>query len=585
MREPTRSFAVVAVAVAAALGAIQAVPGPALAGPVAPGAVTGAGAVAPAPQGPPRVSGLADAIRERVFVRSEMDSDGDGRLDRIAVGLIRPAETGQGVRVASIVRATPYHAISNNRVRGLMIPGPQGEPAHFGTWFDEYFVPRGYAVVEVDMQGTNGSEGCATTGGPEDTLSAKAAIDWLNGRTTAEYPDGSPAVASWSTGNAGMIGTSYAGTLPIALAETGVVGLRTIVPIAAISSWYDYTRAQGIGYYSGFGLRYPEGLARIVSSPAAVERCDERYTRLGDQAGDDTYDYTPFYATRNFRDQTNRVGASVFLVHGQQDDNVKTTHFGKYWAELAANSVPRRLYLHDGAHSDPFDADLTERDAVGRWMDHWLYGAANGVMDEPQATIRRPDGTKQSYRQWPAAGTATTYHLGGPGMSTAGTLVGAAGSGSQQFTDNPRQEQSAMVSDPQTAKANRLVYLTSPLTTARRLSGTGRAQLTFSASTTSTPLSVLLVHYTNGQPTRVVARGAIDAKNRASLTTGTALVPGQRYTATVELEPKDYVFAAGSRIGLVVAANNSDYIATDRLAGAVTVLLGSSRLDLPLVTP
>ena len=42
-----------------------------------------------------------------------------------------------------------------------------------------------------------------------------------------------------------MIGVSYNGTLANAVAATGVRGLTTIVPIAAISSWYDYYRANG----------------------------------------------------------------------------------------------------------------------------------------------------------------------------------------------------------------------------------------------------------------------------------------------------------------------------------------------------
>ena len=43
-----------------------------------------------------------------------------------------------------------------------------------------------------------------------------------------------------------MIGTSYNGTLPIAVATTGVEGLEAIVPISAISNWYDYYRANGM---------------------------------------------------------------------------------------------------------------------------------------------------------------------------------------------------------------------------------------------------------------------------------------------------------------------------------------------------
>ena len=43
-----------------------------------------------------------------------------------------------------------------------------------------------------------------------------------------------------------MIGTSYNGTIPIAAATTGVEGLAAIVPISAISDWYDYYRANGL---------------------------------------------------------------------------------------------------------------------------------------------------------------------------------------------------------------------------------------------------------------------------------------------------------------------------------------------------
>ncbi|SFB14609.1 X-Pro dipeptidyl-peptidase (S15 family) [Lentibacillus halodurans] len=42
-----------------------------------------------------------------------------------------------------------------------------------------------------------------------------------------------------------MTGVSYNGTLPNGVATTGVEGLQTIIPIASISSWYDYYRANG----------------------------------------------------------------------------------------------------------------------------------------------------------------------------------------------------------------------------------------------------------------------------------------------------------------------------------------------------
>ena len=50
-----------------------------------------------------------------------------------------------------------------------------------------------------------------------------------------------------------MMGTSYNGTIPEEVATTGVKGLEAIVPISAISDWYDYYRANGM-------VRAPGGL-------------------------------------------------------------------------------------------------------------------------------------------------------------------------------------------------------------------------------------------------------------------------------------------------------------------------------------
>lgn len=531
-----------------------------------------------------------EPIRETVYVTSEMDSDGDGRADRIAVALIRPAETAQGTRVASIVHASPYFG---QAVTTLVDPHPNLDPGvpplpapHFAAWYEDHFVPRGYAVVEVEMQGTADSDGCATSGGPEDTLSAKAAVDWLNGRASASYADGTPAVATWSTGAVGMIGLSYAGALPVALAETGIDGLRAIVPVDAVTNWYEYARADGIAY-GGFTGGYPRSLALRVSHDTAKTECADRYERLGTDADDATADLNAFWAARDYRNDADRIQAAVLLVHGQQDDNTKMTMAGRYWDVLAREGVPRKLWLHDGRHVDPFNGNAAGREMVGRFMDHWLYGEANGIMDEPMATVQRPNGNLDTYPTWPGPGAVdTSFHVGGPGQDAAGTLLDQPGpAGTQSFVDNRGLLEEQILRNPGTAHANRLVYLGPTLAGPRRLSGAGRVEVAFRVTATSTPLTALLVHYTDGVVTRVVARGALDTKNRTSLTTPTPLVPGERYTATVRLEPKDYVFPAGGRIGLVLVANHNTFVATDEIGkgATVTVDFTGSRLILPMV--
>ena len=107
-------------------------------------------------------------------------------------------------------------------------------------------MPRGYAVVLGESVGTFNSQGCPDVGADAETLGTKAAIDWLNGRARGFDDAGNPVTAGWTTGDVGMTGISYNGTLPNQVATTGVEGLKTIIPISAISSWYDYYRANGL---------------------------------------------------------------------------------------------------------------------------------------------------------------------------------------------------------------------------------------------------------------------------------------------------------------------------------------------------
>ena len=72
-----------------------------------------------------------------------------------------------------------------------------------------------------------------------------------------------------------MMGTSYNGTIPIAAATTGVEGLEAIVPIAAISDWYDYYRANGL-------VRAPHSAptarTATTATSARTSTCSTEYT-------------------------------------------------------------------------------------------------------------------------------------------------------------------------------------------------------------------------------------------------------------------------------------------------------------------
>jgi X-Pro dipeptidyl-peptidase len=565
---------------------------------------------------PPVSNAAPAAITETVYVESTIDSDADGKLDRIAADVMRPDSAG---RVPIVMEASPYYGLGAETAATNV-------PRGFKRWYDEYFVPRGYAVVEMEMQGTSRSTGCPTTGGPEDTASVRAVVDWLNGRAKAFYADGSPAVASWSTGNVGMLGVSYNGTLPNAAAAANIPGVKTIVPIAAISSWYEYARDQGVGY-KGWDSNYPTYLANYVVSAAQKAKCKPVFDKLSRDDGDETYDYTSFWKARDYRVGAQDVSASVFVVHGQSDWNVKPSQFGRWWKELADRNVPRKIWLHRGGHLDPISFRQAEWQRVmGLWMDHWLKGTDNGIMDEPMADVQKPDGSWERATAWPRPDTKdTTLYFGPAAGGMSGSLTATpVTSGTQRLGDNANLSESIMMANPETADPRRLVYVTAPLTADVRLSGEVRVTAQVASNRPSTPLTALLVDYgpstqavlTDRSPIQLstetcgktdlrnrtgcarppdvsvqavtatmLSKGAIDAKNRLSLESPTPLPTNGTADVSWRLHPRDALIPAGHRIGIVIVTNHNGYIGRDTGASgiALNLSLGVSKVVLPIV--
>ena len=77
-------------------------------------------------------------------------------------------------------------------------------------------------------------------------------------------------MADWSNGKVAMTGRSYAGTMPFAVATTGVEGLETIVPIAGIADWYSQQNMQGAQRY--WPKEMAEQLPCLLFVPAVTMR-------------------------------------------------------------------------------------------------------------------------------------------------------------------------------------------------------------------------------------------------------------------------------------------------------------------------
>jgi X-Pro dipeptidyl-peptidase len=573
------------------------------------------------------VYGYADAIRERLWVTADFDSDLDGVADEIAMDIIRPAATAGDLKVPLIMDASPYYTTVCRGNEGECIADLDGDGINdkWPLFYDNYFVPRGYAMMYLHMAGTGFSTGCPATGGTPDNRSAVMAIDWLQGRRTAHDKDGNVVAASWHTGKAGMIGKSYDGTLANAAAATGVEGLTTIVPISAISSWYDYTRSNGVIQR---GNSYPSSLANTVTNPDRRAYCAATRAMMAATDGDEHGDYTPFWAERDYVPHADNVTASVFVIHGTNDENVRPDHWSKWWYELKTR---RKLWLTQTGHIDPFDFRRSVWvDTIHRWFDQELWGIHSGIRDQPAVTIERSAGVFADYSEWPdEAVEEVELRIQDTGPTTAGLLkTGQRRPGeprvTQTFQDSPTQSQTAMQTNLETVTANRRVFLTPPLKKDIRISGTPFVSVSASADKTDTNVGALLVDW--GTDTRVqwnvgdgirtlttedcwgensavddacyfqtetrtvtaeierITKGILDARNRNSLTTPEDLIPGQEYDFDFPLLPEDYIVKAGHRLAFVIVGSYPGYGSlADQTRANITINLTDTTLELPVV--
>src|SRR3954447_6946958 len=438
------------------------------------------------------------AIRERVWVDADYDSDGDGVKDRIAVDIMRPQGTETGLKAPVIMDDSPYYStLGRGNESQLKVDDANGLLAKWPLFLDNYFVPRGYAIALVDMTGTNHSTGCPTVQGPTDNLAGATVIDWFKGRRVGRDKDGNvvpPPV--WFNGKTGMIGKSYDGALAAATAVTGVDGLTTIVAESGPYDYYDYTRSNGVIQRGG---HYVSSLANTVTNPERRAYCKPVRDAIDAGDGDATADFTtPFWSDRNYVDEASNVKASVFLTHGMGDENVRIDHFSRFWYALGDLGVQRKAWLMQVGHVDPFD--LSRKlwvDTVHHWFDYWLQGVPNGVMQQPQVTVETAPHVMTDQGSFPAPGTKNTQLFLKPGPN-AGTLGLAPTAGPDQtttFTDSANQSETTAINNQMTVTANRRVFLSPVLPQPVHISGTPVVQLDASANKTSTHLGAILVDY------------------------------------------------------------------------------------------
>lgn len=567
-----------------------------------------------------------DAVREVVRVQSPVSSQDSGEPDMIYVDIIRPAASDGDLKVPTIIHTSPYFMgwedFSNNR-HGEIKPPPGAPIDFFPRYYDNYFVPRGYAVALVDLTGSRASTGCADVGGPAETEGLAAVVEWLAGKGHAVDLNGEEVTADWSSGRAGMIGKSWDGTVPNAVAARGTEGLATIVPLVALSDWHTDFWANGARHGGSPTLWHD----RHSDNPAMAEECDAVRAELAAEQ-EDPDPSTDFWQQRNFVKNAGNVEASVFVISAMNDYTVPPVNFGRWWEALAKNGVPRKLWLSQTAHEEPFDFRRTEWvPTLHRWFDHWLHGIDNGIMTEPMVEIERAPEEWTAHDDWPTGATAPVW-LGKPRDADdprQGTLQpdprNSVRDRTATFTE-VRRNVSQLAAQPMTLDTRRLVFQSPVLSQPVRISGEAEVTVDARFAGDNATLTVLLVDYgeaeqlqhttdgglvnlptrtcfgsgnaadtgcyadvglrTHVAPFEVVTRGWSYPAYLAGVDT---LEPGTNYQLRFNLQHHDYVFQAGHRIGIVIAGPETGLQSSRHptTGNPVEIDLLRSRVELPVV--
>ncbi|MEO0896418.1 MAG: Xaa-Pro dipeptidyl-peptidase [Bacteroidota bacterium] len=555
----------------------------------------------------------AEWIIHDLWVETEFDTDGDGKLDRMHVDVFRPMQTEtEGLKLPVIYNTSPYFAgVSGNQpgtfwnVRHEIgeqppkrsHPSPikrRGERPIISKRMTQTWVPRGFVVVHSSSPGTGLSEGVPTVGGDNESLAPKAVIDWLCGRTMGYTSvDGQEEVkAYWSTGKVGMTGTSYNGTLPIAAATTGVEGLEAIIPVSPNTSYYHYYRANGLvrspGGYLGEDV---DVLYDFIHSGPEEKRpygdANVRDKEMKEGMDRITGDYNDFWEGRDYLNKLDKYKAATLFAHGFNDWNVMPDHTNRIYQAVKKKGIPTQIYWHQFGHGGEPPLSM-----MNRWFTRYLHGVENGVEKDAQSWIVRegdPRDKPTPYDAYPhpEASSVKLYLAGGaPAHGKLNTSADDS-QGKETVVDNFSFDGAALADAEYTN--HRLMYTSEVLNQDLHISGTPSVTIKVASNKKAANLSVWLVslpwiesRYT--LPTdNVITRGWADIQNYKSLRKSKPLKEGKFYEVTFNLEPDDQIIRKGQRIGLMIFSSDKDYTLRPDPGTELTIDLEGTSLLIPIV--
>ncbi len=313
------------------------------------------------------------------------------------------------MRDGALLKADVYRPKDQGKYPAILNLGPyqkdklwvtpsnlEEKPNEYMNWETinpEIWIPEGYVAVRVDGRGTGKSQGQYEPWSLGESIDIYDAIEWA-----ASQP--------WCNGKVGLLGISYYAINQWFAANQQPPSLKAIIPWEGFADIYrDGLYHGGImclfmsNWYTAHLLHHNLGRASQTVTNAWERNVLSFWLRnnldtgalRGSQADWDKIT-VPFLSVGNW------TGMALHLR-------------GNTEAYMCSPSKNKKLRIQNGSHVHAFYTTEGKKDQM-RFLDYWLKGIENGVMDEPPVKLAiRHGADKIEWRyenEWPLARTQWT---------------------------------------------------------------------------------------------------------------------------------------------------------------------------------
>lgn len=503
-----------------------------------------------------------------------------------------------------ILSAVVYRPDAEQKFPAIVINTPYDKTCPECVIWGKHFAARGYAVVLAEVRGRYDSEGENYLYGPHDGSDLCDIFSW-----TACQP--------WCTGKIGTTGGSYLGFVQLEAAMEGNPNYTCMIPMTSPDDHYDNVYPSG-----AFQLSNSANLAWVLS----------QHTRINIDALPDwnaAYLHLPL---KNFDVKALGLRSKVWsdwLAHPTRDEywvgpgrriapgatgpgeyhriRVPSYNISGWYDQVSQATInnylgmvrygPPELRRHhkllmgpwvhgisfgvtakQGDLEFPPHSALNMKDVVQRWMDYWLKGIDNQVVDEPPVQIYVMGVDEWRFEnEWPLARTRPTrlyLHSAGHANSVSGDgRLSAALPGDEpadKFIYDPANPVPTIgggvtMKPPRSGPHDQrpvedredvLVYSTLPLDEDPEVTGPVSIELYASTDVTDTDFTGKLVDVWPNGYAQILLEGTVRARYRESFVTPRLLTPQKPEKYFIDLWSTSNLFLKGHEIRIEISSSN-----------------------------